>query len=156
MITLLRDTREQKGYDFTGYDCRVEQCTLETGDYSIMGWSDKIAVERKNSVDEIVSCLSQDRKRFEAELSRARSFERFYVVIEGNFADILAGRFRSQMTSKAVVASIAAFTNRYGIPFLFCSGRGAAEVMTYQLLSKFIYEIEKRFERAAKSQESAA
>ena len=68
------------------------------------------------------------------------------MVIEGNLADVLAGRFRSEMKAKAVIASIAAFTNRYGIPFLFCGGRGAAEMMTYQLLEKYAYEIRKRME----------
>jgi DNA excision repair protein ERCC-4 len=149
-ITIIRDTREQRGYDFADYDCTVEAGTLATGDYSISPvdiFSGLVAVERKNGIDELVTCLSSDRKRFEAELARARNFERFHIVIEGHLHDILAGRYRSQMQPKAVIASIAAFSNRYGIPFLFCGGRGAAEMMTFQLLSKYGYEIQKRYEQ---------
>ncbi|MHC1726879.1 MAG: ERCC4 domain-containing protein [Syntrophobacteraceae bacterium] len=154
-MRIIADTREQRPYTFSEFGVEVERATLPCGDYSIAGFSDLVAVERKNSVDELVMCLSSDRKRFEAELSRARNFERFYVVIEGHFHDVMAGRYRSHMQSKSVIASIAAFTNRYRIPFLFFGGRGAAEMMTYQLLQKYVYEIEKRYERATKSQESA-
>ena len=148
-MRILIDSREKKPYDFADYDCQVEKATLPCGDYSISPastFAGLVAVERKNGIDELVTCLSSDRKRFEAELARARNHERFYVIVEGHLHDVLSGRYLSQMQPKAVIASIAAFTNRYNIPFLFCGGRGAAEMMTYQLLSKYIYELEKRYQ----------
>ncbi len=154
MIVIV-DTREQNPYLFDQEHyagAKAERGKLDTGDYSLAGFTDRIAVERKNGLDELAMCLSTDRERFERELARARSFERFYVVIEGHLHEILAGRYRSKMQPKAVIASIAAFTNRYGIPFLFCGGRGAAEMMTYQLLSKYLYEIQKRHDQAQREQ----
>jgi len=150
-MIIIRDSREQQPFSFASWpDVEVTRATLTTGDYSLPGFTDLVAVERKNGVDELVSCLSRQRDRFEAELCRARGFERFYVVIEGTFIDVLGGRYRSQMTPKAVIASIAAFTNRYNIPFLFCGGRGAAEMMTYELLAKYAYEIERRHQHLQK------
>ncbi len=144
-MIIITDTREQQPFTFSAWpDVATRRDTLATGDYSLAGFTHLVAVERKNGIDELVSCLSQQRERFEAELARAQAFERFYIIIEGTFADVLGGRYRSKMTPKAVIASIAAFTNRYSIPFLFCGGRGAAEWLTYELFAKFCYEIEKR------------
>jgi len=152
-MIIITDTREQRPFTFDDFpEVEVRRAILQTGDYTLAGFTHLVGIERKNGVDELVSCLSGDRERFEAELLRARGFERFYVVIEGSFADVLGGRYRSKMTPKAVVASIAEFTTRYGVPFLFCGGRGAAEWMAYELLSKFGYEIEKRHQMFTKGQ----
>lgn len=35
-------------------------------------------------------------------------------------------------------------------PFLFCGGRGAAEMLTYELLAKYAYEIERRHQHLQK------
>ncbi len=110
MIVIV-DTREQTPFDFSRFpDVEVTRAALPTGDYSLAGFTHLVAVERKNGIDELVSCLSHERERFEAELARSRAFERFYVVIEGTFADVLSARYRSKMMPKAVIASIAAFT----------------------------------------------
>lgn len=120
--------------------------TLACGDYSILAWEDHIVLERK-TIDDLVGCLSQDRERFEKEMARARNFEHFAVIIEASLPPIMAGRYRSQMNSNSVLQSIAAFSIRYGIPFLFCGDRLGGEFMTYALLSKYAYEITKRLER---------
>jgi len=122
---------------------------LSTGDYSLLGFEDRISIERK-STDDLIGCLSQDRERFERELTRARNFEQFAVVIEDSLPNIMAGRYRSQMKSVAVIQSIAAFSIRYRVPFLFCGNRLGGELMVYSLLSKYAYEIRKRFDRLHK------
>ena len=113
-MRIIVDSREQQPYDFVDFGLEVERATLKCGDYSVPQFTDLVAVERKNGIDELVACLSSDRQRFEAELARARSFERFYVVIEGHFHDILAGRYRSRMAPKAVIASIAHDLSAFG------------------------------------------
>lgn len=150
-MRIIIDTREQTPFAFTDYPAECERGTLETGDYSIYGFEDRIAIERKNGVDELVMCLSSDRERFCKELKRAHSLEYFAVIIEGRLEDIMAGRYRSQMASNAVIESIAALSIRYKVPFLFCGGRKQAERLTFSLLSKYLYEIEKRYERATKA-----
>ena len=53
---------------------------LRTGDYSLEGYQDQIAIERK-SIDDLVVCLGKERDRFEY----------FAVVVEGSFADLATG-----------------------------------------------------------------
>jgi DNA excision repair protein ERCC-4 len=146
-IRIIQDSREQCGYDFSRFpdvDCEVG--ALDTGDYNLAGFTDRMALERKR-LDDLVACLSQERSRFEKELSRARNFEMFACICECSLYDIISGRYRSQVKPQAVIQSIAAFSIRYRVPFLFCGDRPSGELMTYSLLSKFAYEITKRFER---------
>lgn len=136
-MRLLVDTREQTPYRFDRYGVEIIRAALPAGDYSLPGFEDRAAIERKGSLDELVLCLSSDRGRFERELQRAATLDFFAVVIEGSFTDLMAGRFRSKMTVNAVVETVAAFTVRYRTAFLFCGGRAQAERMTFSLLSKF-------------------
>ena len=148
-MRILTDSREQKPYDFQKYPVEAETAALTAGDYSLAGFQDRIAVERK-SLNDLVGCLTgKNRERFERELMRARSYELFAVVVEANIQDVSDKKYKSGITPHAVLQSITAFHIRYGIPFLFCGSRDGAEYMTYSLLQKYIYEIEKRYKQAA-------
>lgn len=135
MIVLI-DSREQMPYGFEGYDAQTERGTLPTGDYSLAGFEDRVAIERK-SLDDLIACLCVGRERFERELCRSGALDYFAVVVEAPFSDILAGRFRSRMTVNSAVESLAAFSTRYKVPFLFCGNRAGGERMTYSLLAKY-------------------
>lgn len=55
---------------------------LPAGDYSLPGFEDRVAIERK-SVDNLIGCLmNSDRSRFERELQRASHYDLFAVVVE--------------------------------------------------------------------------
>jgi DNA excision repair protein ERCC-4 len=145
-LRIIQDSREQAPYSFASFpDVACEVGTLDTGDYSLSGFTDRIALERK-SLDDLIGCLSQGRQRFEKELSRARNFELFAVVLETSLSNLTNGYYRSGMKSQAVIQSIAAFSVRYRVPFLFCGNRAGGELMVYSLLSKYAYEIRKRFD----------
>src|SRR5208337_3121646 len=102
-IIIIQDSREQCGYDFAKYpDVVCEAGALETGDYSLPGFTDRVAIERK-TIDDLVGCLSQEREKFQKELSRARNFEHFTVIIEASLPSIMAGRYRSLMKSNSVL-----------------------------------------------------
>ena len=144
-MKILTDTREQKPYTFKKYPVQTERATLAAGDYSLAGFQARVAVERK-SLDDLIGCLTgKDRERFEKELARAGSYERFAVVSESDTQDVSAGHYTSNMEPHAALQSITAFYIRYGIPFLFCGNRDSAEYVTYSILQKYYYEIEKRF-----------
>ena len=98
---------------------------LRTGDLSIIGYEDQIALERKR-MNDLAMCLSKERERFKRELERARSFDYFAVVIEGTFADLASGRYTSRLHPNSAVESISAFEVRYKIPFLFCGTQALA------------------------------
>lgn len=150
-MIIAADNREQLAYSFQGYDCTVEAATLNVGDYSITGFTDKIAVERK-SLDDLLGCLTSGRERFEKELARARSLDRFCVIVEASFEDLVNGLYRSQMKPHSACQSVIAWQIRYGTPFVFAGSRKAGEYYTHSFLSKYLYEIEQRHRMATKAQ----
>ncbi len=148
---ILIDSREQQPYQFTQTNIEIQVDTLHIGDYSIMGFTDRIAVERK-SLDDLVGCLmGKSRDRFERELQKGRFLELFVVVVEASMFDIRSGAYRSNMKPHAVLQSIIAFQIRYGTSFMFCGGRKGGEYVTLSLLQKYLYEIQKRYQQAVGS-----
>lgn len=147
-MILLVDSREQLPFDFGRWEVQVQTEALPCGDYSLPGFQDRAAIERKG-LDDLIACLMGDnRDRFEKELNRARRFELFCVVVEASLEDVSRGNYRSQMKPHAALQSVVALYVRYNTPFLFCGSRAGAEYMAYSLLSKYIYEIEKRYKLA--------
>ena len=149
-LKIICDTREQKPYTFPDLDCTTERGTLPVGDYSLPGFEEQVAIERK-SLDDLIGCLTRDRGRFERELQRARHYELFAVVVEGSLGDVEEHKYRSQMHPVSAIQSIIAFTVRYGTNFIFAGDRRSGEYITHSLLSKYLEEIEKRYRQAKKS-----
>ncbi len=149
-MIILTDTREQTPYTFDRWNIEIKAAGLPTGDYSLPGFENQIAIERK-SLDDLINCLmGGNRIRFEKELSRARSYELFAVVVESNLSDIANGLYQSSMKPTAALQTLAAFYVRYDVPFLFCGNRSGAEYIVFSLLQKYIQEIEKRFKYSQK------
>jgi DNA excision repair protein ERCC-4 len=146
------DTREQQPFTFTRYDVDPETATLPVGDYSLPGFEDRAAIERK-SLNDLIGCLmGKDRERFERELARGRHYELFVVVVEASLADVSQGRYRSDMKPQAALQSIITFQVRYRTPFMWAGNRAGAEYMTYSLLAKFLREIGERDKLEVKGQ----
>lgn len=153
-MIILQDTREQAPFLFQGYDVTVEPATLPTGDYSLPGFQDRAAVERK-ALDDLLGCLmGQGRARFERELARGQSYEIFAVVVEASLADVAQGRYTSGMKPHSALQSIIAFMIRYRVPFIWCGNRAGAEYVTHGLLSKYLREIGERYKLAVKGQDN--
>lgn len=141
------DTREQAPFKFEGKtytDTHVEKGSLSVGDYSLHGFTDHVAVERK-SLPDLVQCLGRDRDRFEREIMRGRGLEFFAVVCEGSFKQLATGDYRSRLNPHSAVQSVAAFMARHRCPFMFCETRKAAEYVTWSLLRQYqqgkVYEL---------------
>jgi DNA excision repair protein ERCC-4 len=143
------DSREQRPFTFERFpSVEMERAALSAGDYSLPGWEDRVAIERKELNDLITCLMNGNRDRFERELSKLRFYELAAVVIEGSMDDVSKGRYRSDMKAHAVLQSIFAFQVRYRVPFVWAGNRAGAEYVTYSLFEKFLGEIEKRYERA--------
>lgn len=142
-MKIIVDTREQVPYTFARWpEVEVVRNALQTGDYSLSGLENRIALERK-SLDDLVGCLMGDaRARFERELARGRGLDCFAVLIEAGVLDVTMHRYRSRMLPKAVMASVSAFTVRYGTSFIWCGDMAHAEGMAYSLLSKYRRQLE--------------
>jgi len=136
------DTREQRPYQFEKYDVEAIRHTLKTGDYSLAGYEDRVAFERK-SLDDLIGCLTTGRDRFERELARAKKgLDFFAVVVEGSMDDVARGKYRSDMNPHAALQSIIAFQVRHGSSFVWAGSRANAEYMIYWMLEKFKREQE--------------
>ena len=146
MMTILVDSREQKPFNFEHerYDVKIQPGTLITGDYSLRGLEDKVAVERK-SLPDLVQCLGRERSRFEKELLRGQALDAFAVVVEGSWSDLANGNFRSQINPHAACQSVLAFMARYRTAFLFAGSRAAAEYVAWGFLRQYLEGARKRW-----------
>ena len=141
--TLVVDTREpQRGGWDSYFETPTVRDTLKTGDYSVLGHENSIAVERKELGD-LISCLTSSRSRFERELERSRDLDFFCVICEGTYRQLFDGLYRSKMNSKAAWESVATFEVRYKIPFYFMGSPELAAAKCQSLLLKFWREQQK-------------
>ena len=110
---IVADQREKKIWDFAGITRRIKKRDvpveinvvlkhLKTGDYSIEGMEDVIAIERK-SVRDLVQTVSQHRERFKRELERLSELKHGIVLIEGDWrAALLECRDKTSFSPKAL------------------------------------------------------
>jgi len=138
------DTREQKPYRFKHSEVK----TLPTGDYSIVGLEEQVAVERKHKADAYAS-LGQGRARFERELERLAAFDYAAIVVETTLPDFLTAPPFSQMNPKAAMNSLVAWSVKYRVCVFFAGDRAHGNALTYRLLEKYWRY---RHERADKGQ----
>jgi len=130
MPAFIIDSREQKPYSLLP----AVVSALPTGDYSLVGLESVAAVERKELSD-FIGCVTFERERFERELSRASTYRRFWVVIEGTLDQIERGLYRSKVNPESVLGSIAAWENRFNARFIFAGCRKSGEQTTARLLT---------------------
>jgi ERCC4-type nuclease len=155
-MRILIDTREQNPLTFERFQVETERATLPAGDYSIAGFQDRVAIERKELNDLIACLMNGNRDRFERELAKLRFYDLAAVVVEASLEDVSNGRYHSEMKPHAALQSIFAFTVRYRVPFVWAGNRAGAEYATYSLLEKYLAEIEKRYRVAVASEAGAA
>lgn len=135
-ISIIADSREQLPYDLPG----ATRGTLSTGDYSIEGYEDKVAIERKTLAD-FLGCVGRGRDRFQRELERLSSYACPAIVIEATLEDILRHRENEDIFSNvhphAAVNSLIAWSVRYRIPVWLAGDRASGEALTFRILQHF-------------------
>jgi len=157
------DTREQptarskKRYESFG--APYERRTLSYGDYTYNAklpsgkWlfnenetiSGFATCERKMSLDELASCLTHSRDRFEREFKRAKDHNaRIFLLIENaTWENLLNGKYRSKFNPKAFFASLCAWLVRYDLQLVFCK-----EETSGQIIKELLYrDLKERIER---------
>jgi hypothetical protein len=144
MFQIVRDTREQEPFLFLGYPVEVVEGALNAGDYSIPGFTDRVAVERK-SLSDLVGCLTTGRDRFTRELERLRGYESAVVVVESGYNDLAAGRYRSKLNPASALQSIVSMMQAYRMPFFFAGTRPNAERFAFDFLRHYYRHAEARY-----------
>ncbi len=92
--------------------CRVMH--LPTADYSVVGLTSMIAVERKSLADAVL-CAGRERDRFDACIKRMKSYEVRALVIEASWAEIEAGAWRSQLKPSQLKAALYSWSKHVSI-----------------------------------------
>ncbi len=136
---IIIDTREQRPYSF---ETATISRKLDIGDYSLSGFENDFAIERK-TLDDFIACMinksnSNNRDRFERELARAQDkLRRLWILVEANSGDILAGRFTSEIKVSSVTATIVAWQNRYNcIQMVYGGNRANSMKMAHMILDR--------------------
>ncbi len=124
-ITVVVDTREQEPYHFDPDSVTTTRRALPAGDYSLEGWEDQVAVERK-TLEDLVATVIRSHKRFRKEVERLAEFEAACVVVEANLSDILTRGYRSGAHPNAVLGAVLSIVVDFRLPVFFCSDRQAA------------------------------
>lgn len=155
------DTREQYPYDF---ECMrasavepftVERMTLVTGDYCV-GWpvphlKQNMIVERK-SLQDLYGTLGSGRKRFEREFERMQSYGYAALAIEAGW-DLIAQpnlmlHHKTQLNPKSVIATLHAWSQRYGVHIWTFPNRAWSERLVFRALERWYRDMPERLSKA--------
>ena len=111
-MKVIVDTRERTPWTFepqkgikTLEGIKTVRRKLDSGDYSIEGLEDRVAIERK-SLDDWVGTVMRERARFYRELDRLRAFAFRCVIIEASLRDIYAKRASSNANPDSILGFI--------------------------------------------------
>jgi DNA excision repair protein ERCC-4 len=125
---ILIDSREQTPLEFSA-EVDVETVTLETGDYSLVGFTDSVRVERKSKSD-LVACVGPERERFLEQMTRLANYRVRALVVEASWEELAAGVYRSNMNPRSVTGTLLALVVDSGIPVLLVgSAKEAGEAV---------------------------
>lgn len=136
------DTREQEGFAYTfdrfgkKWFAGVERAKLDTGDYSVKGLEHEIAIERK-SLPDLAGSTIRDRKRFLDVCRRLSSLKRKAIVIEASLARAKTPYEESGAHPNAVVGTLLAAQERWGIQVIWADSPPLAEEIVAHILSKY-------------------
>ena len=130
-LIFIVDTREQRGYDF---DPGAIHKKLDAGDYSILGFEDRIAIERK-SLDDWIGTLLRGKERFCREVMKLKSYFYAAVLIEASEEDILVGAYKSQICPAKLLGLTKQMTYQFApVDVILAGDRPQAKSLCEKLL----------------------
>jgi ERCC4-type nuclease len=134
-MIILIDDREKTAWEFPGVE--TEEARIETGDYTIKGFEDRFAIERK-SINDLAKSVGSERDRFESEIKRAQSMDNFAVVIEGTPQEVRNGAYYSKIHPNAVMGTVQKWPWRYNtLEFVWAGDRERAPQEALRLLDRW-------------------
>ena len=129
-VVAVIDTREQLPLNLS--PLQTVAGTLATGDYSVVGLENVVAVERK-SLGDLLGCVGQHRERFDREVQRLLAYPTKAIVVEATWADLEQGQWRSQVTPAAAVGSVLGWIAQ-GVPIIMAGDHARAGRYVSRLL----------------------
>ena len=102
-IVAVIDSREQLPLSLD--PLKTITATLTTGDYSVRGLENVVAVERK-SLGDLLGCVGTDRPRFEKQVKRLLGCPCRLLVVETSLAELEAGAWRQKITPACAIGTL--------------------------------------------------
>lgn len=144
-FTIIVDTREQQPWNFKTYGTVSQK--LDTGDYSVVGLENIVTVERKKSVNEFATNITE--KRFKDWVGRLADIEFAFVLLEFGLEDVLrypvGSNIPKRMWSKIkispnfIIKNLLDIQLKYNINVLFCENHHYAEHLAEQIFKRVYY-----------------
>jgi DNA excision repair protein ERCC-4 len=146
-FTVVKDTQERDaGYHFRMTEkVKGKLCPLvvpvvvrkmETGDYSIDGYEDRVTVERK-ALSDLFQSMTRERERFEREYMRMAAIVadggQACVVVEGTYEQTLTDP-PTAANPLAIESTWLSWWNKYRVPLVWAGPKTMAERFTYRFL----------------------
>jgi ERCC4-type nuclease len=149
-FNVIVDTREQTPFDFASSSIdSVLFMKLDTGDYSIEGLEDKLAIERKGSVSEFYGNITE--KRFWKEMDRMQKYPYKFIIFEFSVSDVEMFPYGSglpksvmaklKITPAYLMKCIAKIQVKYGIHVVFGETRDNSIYLVPNIM-KEVYDTE--------------
>lgn len=134
-IIAVIDTREQRPLSLEykkGEKLASVKGNLYTGDYSLKGFENYVAIERK-SLDDMMGCIGTHRERFEKEIIRLKGYEVKCIVVESTWKKIEEGNYRSRVNSSSAIGTLMGWIAQ-GIPIVMADTHRRAGVFVARML----------------------
>ena len=141
-MKIIIDTREKKPlWKKSTKTTLIENKALKTGDYSIEGYENKFAIERK-SLGDLFGSLGRGNKRFKKEIKRGLELDYFAIVIDGTYDQVLNKDFENSYYTRMqgyVITAILFTTHlKYKIPIFFTEGRSQSRRIIKELMKAYL------------------
>jgi len=132
-VAVVIDSREQLPYAFDPERIRAIRRALPAGDYSLDGFEDRVAVERK-SLEDFVSTVIRRRERFVRELDRLGRMEVAGVVVEGDLTQVLRHDYAGGAHPSSVLGAAVSIIVDHHVPVFFAGNREGGRLFVERLL----------------------
>ena len=138
-MIIIVDTREQKPYlnIFDKLNQKYLIKKLSIGDYSIKGYEDKFAIERK-TLDDFISSITRGRNRFEKEIKKAKDLKYFALIIECSFYDIKNRNYYSKIDPEVILSTIFKWSIKHNLKIYFMETREGGSLSILKLAESFL------------------
>lgn len=118
-FVLVVDTREQQPmFNPPPPGLVLHKKALKHGDYSILGFEDKITIERKKMSD-LMSYIGSERERTVSKLNAMTGLLFKALVIEESWDDLFLPKMYSQLSANTIRQALVSFQLRFGL-HIFC------------------------------------
>jgi ERCC4-type nuclease len=144
-FTVIVDTREQQPWSFDNYVKANKK--LDTGDYSVEGLENLLAIERKKSINEIANNIVES--RFKDVIDRLSKIKYAYILLEFDLNNVLNYPIGSSLpkhmwdkvkiSPSFIMKHILEWQMFHNIKVMFCGSADNAEQTAEYIMNKVYY-----------------